>query len=63
MFGGKRMIKASDLYETKIETIGESDYCVTFAHYVRLKGTEEWQYVGTVQHFANGDIELVDDGI
>lgn len=55
------MIKASDLYETKTETISENDYSVTFAHFIRRKGTEEWQYVGTVQHFANGDIELVDD--
>jgi hypothetical protein len=63
LFGGKKMIKASDLYEIKTETVSKSDYSVTFAHYIRLKGTDEWQYVGTVQHFASGDIELVDDGL
>ncbi|MDR9794584.1 hypothetical protein GBG21_16985 [Aeribacillus pallidus] len=53
------MIKASDLFEIKTETVSESDYSVTFAHYIKLKGTDEWQYIGAVQYFANGDIDLV----
>jgi hypothetical protein len=57
------MIKASDLYETKTETVSENDYSVMFAHYIRKKGTEEWEYAGTVQHFADGDIDLVDDDL
>jgi hypothetical protein len=53
------MIKASDLFEIKQETVNESDCSVTFAHYIRQKGTEEWIYIGTVQHFADGDSELI----
>ncbi|MGG3683952.1 hypothetical protein [Aeribacillus composti] len=51
-------------WEFRHAILNQNEECLTIAHFIRAKNSDsDWQYIGTVQHFASGDIELVDDGL
>lgn len=47
------------LFETKYETISEYEDSIIMAHYIRQKGSKEWQWTGTLEYTPDG-ADLID---
>lgn len=51
-------------WELKQGILNQNDECLTIAHFIRDKNSDsDWQYIGTVSYYANGDIQLDDKPI